>query len=600
MLGLPGQNALTPPLASPAPPPAHTAPPTPTAQEPAKPDAKSAVPLKTIMGMTSPFVSGVPQPLHGAKVAPLSAAEQAEADKARADKLPNANRTMLGVAPPLGVAQAIKEANAKADAPPAPPAPPTNKPVANRTMVGMAAPQLPESAELVTPPRVSSPPTPAQKHGAQSDRTMLGMPAAPSLRPAGEPPPRPSSPSITLHGESMPELPGATNTRPMRAALAAAAGALLVLGVGLAAWHFLSGAPLSVRVVNGEQGETLEIDVADAEPGTKVRFLDAEQELRAGKASFALTADALALGDNELKVGIVHGGETQNHTVKLQVAYRARAELAELSRDPPALTVAIDALPGAKVTLDGQPLTLDAKGHGEKSYALAPDASNKLAFSAKYHIEPKDGAAADGVLQLSLPVTSLQIDRPGSSVTTDQSSVEVAGAVESGADVSVDGAKLKVSEGRFLHRVKLPKLGTSTLRVVAGAPGKVARRTEIQVERVADLSQAAASFKADSSLTYARIAQNPVIYRGQNVAIEGRVYNVEVKAGASHLQMLARDCPSQRCPLWVELPQATDITVDSWVRVLGQVAGEQQFRSERNQVHTVPSVRAQYVLKLPK
>ncbi|HEX5658953.1 MAG TPA: hypothetical protein VFX59_17285, partial [Polyangiales bacterium] len=111
---------------------------------------------------------------------------------------------------------------------------------------------------------------------------------------------------------------------------------------------------------------------------------------------------------------------------------------------------------------------------------------------------------------------------------------------------------------------------------------------------------AAASFKADSAISYARIAQNPVIYRGQNVAIEGRVYNVEVKAGASHLQMLARDCPSQRCPMWVELPQATEVTVDSWVRVLGQVAGEQQFRSEKGQVHTVPSVRAQYVLKLPR
>ena len=65
--------------------------------------------------------------------------------------------------------------------------------------------------------------------------------------------------------------------------------------------------------------------------------------------------------------------------------------------------------------------------------------------------------------------------------------------------------------------------------------------------------------------------------------------------------MLVRDCPgTQRCPLWVDIPQDTDVTADTWVRVLGTVAGEQQFRSERGQVHTVPSVRAQYVLKLAR
>jgi hypothetical protein len=595
MMGLPGQ---TPAFTNPAPVPraseleVEQARPELASPEPAKGEqpARSSIPQKTILGMTSPFVSGPPQPLHGTKVAPLSAAEKVEAEKAKVER--PANRTMLGVAPPEGVAQAIKEANAKANPP---------KPEPKKTMVGMAAPPPPPpSDELITPPRASAPPAPPGKVPAQSDRTMLGMPSAPSHRAPGAPTPRPSSPSLTLHGESIPDLPVTSVSRPVRAALAATAGALLVLGIGLAAWHFLNGTPLAVRVVNGEQGESLEIDVPDAEPGTKVRFLDAEQELRAGKASFPLTAEALALGANELKVGIVHGGETQNHTVKLQVAYRARADLAAVSADPPTLSVAIDALPGAKVTLDGEPLALDVKGHSEKTYPLTPEASNKLAFAAKYHIEPKDGAPADGVLQLSLPVTSLQIDRPGASVTTDQSSIEVAGAVESGAEVTLDRSKVKVTEGRFLSRVKLPKLGSSTLRVVATVKGKVARSTEINVERVADLAQAAATFKADSSLSYARIAQNPVIYRGQNVAIEGRVYNVEVKAGASHLQMLARDCPSQRCPLWVDLPSATDVTVDSWVRVLGQVIGEQQFRSEKNQVHTVPSVRAQYVLKLPR
>jgi hypothetical protein len=186
-------------------------------------------------------------------------------------------------------------------------------------------------------------------------------------------------------------------------------------------------------------------------------------------------------------------------------------------------------------------------------------------------------------------------------VTTDQAAIEVAGAVENLAQVTVDGQNVKVIDGRFSQKVKLPAVGEHTLHVLARVPGKAPRAVDVSVTRVADLTLAAASFKPDTSLTYGKIAQNPVMYRGQKVAFDGRVYNVEVKGSASHLQMLVRECPgTQRCPLWVELPQATDATVNSWVRVLGTVAGEQQFRSERNQVHTVPSVTAQYVLKLAR
>ena len=45
--------------------------------------------------------------------------------------------------------------------------------------------------------------------------------------------------------------------------------------------------------------------------------------------------------------------------------------------------------------------------------------------------------------------------------------------------------------------------------------------------------------------------------------------------------MLVRDCPrGERCPLWVTYPAATELTVDTNVRVLGTVAGEQRYRIE--------------------
>ncbi|MDB4973687.1 MAG: polymerase subunit gamma and tau [Myxococcaceae bacterium] len=629
----------------------------------ASPPRARPVAQKTIMGMTSPFVAGLQTPLHAQKTEPEApsgpqgaapGASVGPSSGASAERPPEpapdaSKRTVMGVAPPADVARAIREANAGLNAAPAPtamppaaagPAPaavsvstPATKPAGggafNKTMMGVAAvPRMPpearEAAAAQAAPSTATtpmaqppaPPTPAvtpeHKVSPKSDRTMLGHPAvAPSDGPGTDGERASSAPHVRAEhsfsepgsGEFPQARPGSAHGSPLRSLLAALAGALVVLALGLATWHFLSGgAPdLTVSVVQGEDGEALRVAVPKAAPDTRVRFLGSEQVLQNGEAKFPLAADALALGDNEIVIGVVNGAAVESTSVRLHVAYRAHVDVAGLQRQPATLDVVIEALPGSKVTLDGKPLTLDAKGHGARSYPIAAQSSAKLAFAAKYKVEAPDGSSGQGALALNLPVSSLQIDRPGPSVTTDQASVEVAGAVESNAEVTVDGGAVKVHEGRFLSRVKLPKAGDYTIHVVARVAGKVPRALELSVSRVADLTLAAASFTPDASLTYARIAQNPVIYRGQNVAFEGRIYNVEVKGGASHLQMLVRDCPgSQRCPLWVELPQATDATVDSWVRVLGTVAGEQQFRSERGQVHTVPSVKAQYVLKLAR
>src|SRR5690606_30113461 len=101
------------------------------------------------------------------------------------------------------------------------------------------------------------------------------------------------------------------------------------------------------------------------------------------------------------------------------------------------------------------------------------------------------------------------------------------------------------------------------------------------------LAAEAATFVANAELTYARIAQNPATYRGQRVAYSGVVYNVDVRDGRSVLQVLVDDCPAgERCPLWVTYPAATEAELRARVRVLGTVAGEQQFRSQSGAIRT--------------
>jgi uncharacterized membrane protein YcgQ (UPF0703/DUF1980 family) len=114
---------------------------------------------------------------------------------------------------------------------------------------------------------------------------------------------------------------------------------------------------------------------------------------------------------------------------------------------------------------------------------------------------------------------------------------------------------------------------------------------------VEDLEREARRFRADADLDYARLEQNPNIYKGRKVRMVGRVYNVQVSKGEAVLQMLVRDCAAdRRCPLWVTFPAGLDVKNNSWVRVYGEVVGEQQFRAKSDKVISVPRVDASFVL----
>jgi hypothetical protein len=579
-----------------------------TAATPALGSAAARSPLKTMMGM--------PQGL----VAPAASTGKVEAGQApgkllteSAPAAPDGKHTMFGVS---------EEASGqKSPFAAAAPRPQPTDPATHRTMLGVAPVALSGGAR--EQPAVAP----------QSNRTMLGQPS-PLARPAAAEPARPATPAAGTPVQrrqrdatprSFTPVPGQETQResrvssvtpppPVRRGLWLALGAI-VAGVlalaGLAAWLFTRGPEVAVRVVaaplsTGSSGlvggEALEVEVLGSEPGTKVRFAGEERPLTAGRAQFPLRADALALGDNALAVAVVDpDGGVDTATVRLVLEYRVRPDLAALAAQPPGVDVVIDARPGAKVSLDGAPVALDARGRGSKRYLVPPQASSAFALRARYRIELGGGAPVEGEVNVTLPVTSAQIDRPGPDVVTDQTLLEIAGAVEPTAEVVIAGSAVPVTDGRFLYRANLPEPGEYKLAVVARAPGKAPRVIDIRVRKVSDMTMAAATFKHDPALTYARIAQNPLIYRGQSVAFDGRVYNVEVQGGRSVLQMLALDCPGgARCPLWVEYPQATEATVDTWVRVLGTVAGEQQFRTDRGQVQTVPSIQAQYVLKLAR
>ncbi len=454
---------------------------------------------------------------------------------------------------------------------------------------------------------------------------MLGVPLAtsPSVPPEGAPQPQPGvrtgsfdSGDLDNSGDGYDQRASGSvgseidteMTLPRPAARPA--WLLIVLGVlALAIVAFVvvrmrgggSHSDVSAKIVTIDTGEALLFEVPAAPAGSKVRFGGQEKPLTAGRATFALAADSLRVGDNVVLADVVYPtGETEAARVTLAVFYRIWVDTAALRDDKSSVDVVVTALPGTKVTLDGQDLKLDAEGRATRTYPLDVQADAKggvIDHIVHYRLQPPSGETVVDELHTQIPVAMMQIDRPGRALVTDRESIEVAGAVGKDTKVSIDGTSVPIKDGRFLYRFPLPKPETYKPRVVATAAGKAPNGATLEIRRVRSLEEASEEFVADRELTFAKIAPNPSIYRGQKISLEGRVYATDPHGGESVIQMFARPCPgSQRCSVWVMDPAATEVAVDSWIRVLGTVEGEQQFRSEKNDVVTVPKVRASFVL----
>lgn len=610
----------------PAPPIAEAAPrplSEPPASKPAaaKPAAKAAAseppkkPARRVAGAAKTML-GMPMDAPAASVEPEPPEEQEEEDGKPAPhrRVGASARTMLGMPAPdrAAIAQAVEDAKAKKAAQHAAEEPSTAR------GLGPAAQEAFEAAATIDE---ASAATEAHKRAvlAQTNRTMLGQPAPkvpvpeepaesePARRSSYPPGPRGRAPVVyptdTGEQEAL-TLPKKRSALPAIALLSIGVIVLLV-GGGLLAYSLLtSGSDVRASVVQGAEGEMLQIEVPGAAAGTRVRFHGGEETLEAGRARFPLSADDLSIGDNELALDVIApDGSVDTETIALHLEMRVRADLGPLASAPAAIDVVVEAAPGSEVTLDGQALELDSAGRGTRRYeidAAEANAEGVVEHVVRYRVVPPAGDAAQGDLRTRIPITTLQIDRPGEQLVTDRTSVEIAGAVAPGSTVTVAGEEVEVRLGRFLTTRQLPAPGEHTIEVVARAPGKAARVARIRIRRVEDLEAEAARFEVDRDLTYARIAQNPTTYRGRNVAFEGVVFNVDVRNGRSVLQILVSECPAgTQCPLWVTYPAATDAENRSRVRVLGTVQGVQQYRSQSGEIRTVPRVDATFVLPAP-
>jgi hypothetical protein len=371
-----------------------------------------------------------------------------------------------------------------------------------------------------------------------------------------------------------------------------------VLGLGAYLWLGQESAPpAKVRIENENGVERMVFEVAGAEPGSKLRFGGIEQPIEGGQAVFPLGAGSLQVGRNAVLFDVLEpSGKAHAGKMVLSLDYRVTVDTAPLQTGKGAIDVVVAALPGSKVWIGGEELALDAEGRAQRRDVLEASVlkdGKQVEHVVSYRVQPPSQEPQVGQIKTVVPITALQIDRPGLEIVTEADAIEIAGTVEPDSTVTLNGEPIAVQGGRFLHRLVLPSVGKHTPELIARVTGKAPRTVTLNIERVNDLASAARAFAPDTSLSYSKIAQNPAIYAGQKAQFEGRIYNVNVEGGRSVLQMLVRDCPAGvRCPLWVEYGAATDLTVERWVRAVGTLSGAQKFRAENDSEQTVPSLTA--------
>ena len=371
-----------------------------------------------------------------------------------------------------------------------------------------------------------------------------------------------------------------------------------VLGLGAYLWLGQDGAPpAKVRIENENGVERMVFEVAGAEAGSKLRFGGIEQPIEGGQAVFPLGAGSLQVGRNAVLFDVLEpSGKAHAGKMVLSLDYRVTVDTAPLQTGKGAIDVVVSALPGSKVWIGGEELKLDAEGRAQRRDVLEASVlkdGKQVEHVVSYRVQPPSQEPQVGQIKTIVPITALQIDRPGLEIVTEADAIEIAGTVEPDSTVTLNGEPIAVQAGRFLHRLPLPSVGKHTPELVARVTGKAPRTVTLNIERVNDLATAARAFAPDTTLNYSKIAQNPEIYAGQKAQFEGRVYNVNVEGGRSVLQMLVRDCPAGvRCPLWVEYGAATDLTVERWVRAVGTLSGAQKFRAENDSEQTVPRLTA--------
>jgi hypothetical protein len=557
-----------------------------------------------------------------------------------------AQRTMLGFASSPEAAPPATSAPAPAVAPD-PPRAAATRPAG--TMMGIAAVDLlppqsrapvpsPSSPQAVAGPGQPNPtmlgvamPGIAPIHAGQGgppsrsdNQTMLGV-AVPGIAPvqAGwgaaprsarsvEPPvivPRPK----TFFNEPVPEAFRKTKQKGIPLALVAGGVGALVVVLGIVVvvmWK--SAPPLVVQPRLGEKNNEQLHLVCETCPDGTVASLGRSPTMPNDAAIPTATfktkecnldlATPLKVGDNPIEIHLDRPGMGRDEKVKavVPIAYRVRADLSDISAEPPAISVRVETLPGTEVRIDGKPVALDASGKGTHAIDITAETegsteeSRIIEKTVPYEVTLKGQKTERGTVSARVGVAALQIDAPGSHPVFDAPKFFVAGRTVKGSKVTVNGRPIDLTPaGTFGESFETTGVGDTILTIRATPPQLAARTVHLKVRRVEHLETEARAFEGVHLLGYDAISANIAASVGQSLVVEGEV----LESRTLNHQTVAvvndhRGCAHLPCPTRVTHGADDGLRPGDTVRAYGHVT-----RAVKNaDGKSLPEVEADFLL----
>ncbi len=552
----------------------------------------------------------------------------ANANAAGPMRVANAKHTMVGVTfqppPAMGaVANAVAQNTAR------PGVGSSGGPVAvanaNQTMVGVslspqnAHPNAPQAAPVA--PNIGSmggaanspaaygmtPIGPEQsgQNSKQNPRSPLGqamvMPAA-AIAEAMNPPKAAVQTPMSSDSADDFSVPGLRNQRKKTGGSPAltvfiALGVISVLVGGGVLLGLALRKPRSVTLQaafeRGTDGSRLlAVRVPTAAPGAKLRYLQTEYPIVNGAAQLPGSVVGDRVGQIVLPVQIISNGETTASTATVVIAYLVRPVLDGLGENPPVARLQIRVAPGAHVTLDGQPVQIDAAGTGlaivsDVRALLATDPPVRHGYAIR--VQNPNGTVADGQYAFELARTGLSLERPLARLTTSAARSVVKVRAPGASIVLFNDQPASTHEGDvFSSIVSLAPTGTTTVNIRALRAQFAPAATTVMIDRVGSDEVGVVQFAATSASPCAPLPN------ATRVQLRGRVLgDARPRDGGSTFQLLVQDA---RCPaavsVWIDAEPDVVVRSGASLRVLGTAVGTRTSVSTTGERRTDPVLLA--------
>lgn len=364
----------------------------------------------------------------------------------------------------------------------------------------------------------------------------------------------------------------------------------------------------SIVLVLSFRGGPIEGDLLFEPSGLKVavplrgegayRLLGARGEKRGDLLLFPISMSALDLGENLLKLERrLPDGQFTEETVRIDLPFH----LAVDPKDAEAV-LSVRVAQGSLLSIDGKMVELDTFGRGIQPLPeLRPD-EQSLSLDLDIHLKTPRGEILRERYPLRLRRAPLRLATPGEELITEADRIVIRGSARGADEVRLDGEAIPLEGDEFRIERQLPHHALYEFKLEVFAPERLPTERTLRVERVRDRGAALDAYPSEEAIAYAELARDPARYRGKRQTLEGLVYQIERRGGATELQVLSRNCPTlERCPLWVSYGEELDIAPYRWIAIAGQIAGTRRIRDgESGEVVSIPRLSAAIIAERTK